>query len=815
MKFNAILIALLCFISSNVNAQTKENTKITVTGTVLDSLTKKNVEYPTVALFTDSLKLIKAVAGGADGRFYIEAPSRGKFILSVSMLGYSTLKMDITIDNTTQKTFNAGNLYITEGLKLSAVTVTGVRPLIKNEPDKLTYNVDSDPQASSSAIVDILRKVPMLSVDADETVRLNGETNFKVLVNGRSSGILVKNFKQAIKAMPANSVKSIEVITNPPVKYDAEGAGGVINIITNRSTTEGYSVSLNSSINTLGGINTGAYISAQKGKLAGTININSGYNPANKRTNHGESENFISDEFRYTNSESSADSKSRFSNLSVDLSYDIDSLNLITLSGMGYLGSMRNNGIAHTRSFNISDNMTRAYSNDYFTENLYGTWSSSLSYQKSYKKPNKNLTISYNLDAGPDNSESESKIENELNYIDYHQHSKNIAHGLDHTLQVDFYDPISAKHNIETGAKYILRTNISNSTIELMNEESGEWEEQPEKIHDLDYSQHIISLYGGYNYKQKSISARVGLRAEYTINDGLSKNYDGDISFLSRQFDVVPYISLSYRLTKGRTLTLGYTQRLNRPSIYYLNPYVDDSNPMYISYGNPELNSVKRHAINLNYRKVSQRWNYGFTLTTDFTNNDITNIANVNSEGVYYATYENIGKKRSARLNFDYQYRLGQNFGTYMYASVAYVDVSAKEINLSNSGWDYNAMGGMSIGLWKNAWTSADANLMSGNHTLQSQFSVYYTTSFSLNQRLFKNNLTLSVNVKNPFSEKLTYKYDSQGTTFINHAESSAIQRAAGFSLNWRFGKFNANVKRARKSTVDDKMSGGNQSAGK
>jgi len=278
-----------------------------------------------------------------------------------------------------------GKISITEGMQLKEVTVTAVQPLIKNEPDKLTYNLDSDPQTASSPLVDILRKVPMLSVDGEDVVRLNGETNFKVLVNGRSSGLLVRNFKDAIKAMPASAIKSIEVITNPPAKYDAEGIGGVINIITNRKSTQGYNGSINAGVNTLGGFNGGGYISAQIGKLSLSTNIYTGKQIAKGSSYSSESENFLSDDYKYSKTTGTSNSESKFNNFSIEASYEIDSLNLITLSGWGYLGNSTNIGTGSMESHNLNNVLSRKYSTTNVSEFLYGSGSGSLSYQKTFK----------------------------------------------------------------------------------------------------------------------------------------------------------------------------------------------------------------------------------------------------------------------------------------------------------------------------------------------------------------------------------------------------------------------------------------------
>lgn len=796
-----------------LRAQKNENLKITITGIVIDSLSGKSIEYPTVALFTDSLKLIKAVAGGADGKYIIEAPTGGKYILSASMIGYTNSKSSITLDGTKKKV-DFGKISLLEGMQLKEVTVVGVKPLIKNEADKLTYNLESDPQTASSALVDIIRKVPMLSVDGEDVVRLNGETNFKVLVNGRSSGMLVKNFKDAIKAMPASAIKSIEVITNPPAKYDAEGIGGIINIITNKKTTEGYNGSLNAGASTLGGYNAGGYISAQIGKFSLSTNIYNGKSVSRRSTSASESENYLSNDFRYSTNNGEFDSFNNFTNVGIDASYEIDSLNLFTLSGWGYAGTSRSNGNSVFTARNADNILTRKYSSINESIYGYGSGSGSVSYQRTYKKPDQNLTISYTIDASPMSTNITSDIVPELNYIEYSQHSVNDALGLEHTAQIDYYNPITKKHFIETGAKYILRTNTSNTTVNKYDNITDTWIEDLSKVNDMDYNQHIASLYGGYLFKYKSFTAKAGFRTEYTINEGVSKSIDGDIPFTNKQFDVVPYVNFTYMLKKANVLSVSFTQRLNRPGIWYLNPYVNDSDPMNISYGNPDLQTVRRNSISLAYRKSSQKWNLGLNLSGDFTQNNIERITRVNESGISSSTYENIGKNSNLRLNLNYTYRAGEKFNVYINGSVAYTTISSAKLALSNSGFSFNGGFGASAALWKKASVNINGYVYGGNISLQSQYPVNYTTSIGFSQKFFKDKLTFSLYVREPFSATKTFSYDSNDITYKMHSESVMFQRSANFSLFWRFGKFNVNVKKARRSAVEDKMAGGNTTGG-
>lgn len=808
-------IFFLCILilgSTALFAQKEEISKITITGYVTDTLSGRGIEYPTVALFNDSLRLIKAVAGGVDGKFTIDAPRPGKYILSASMLGYTNSKNELVVEKGSGK-IDVGKVYIKEGLQIAEVTVTAVKPLIKNEPDKLTYNIDADPQAANSAVVDILRKVPMLSVDGDDNVRLNGETNFKVLVNGRSSGMMVKNFKDAIKSMPASSIKSVEVITNPPVKYDAEGIGGIINIITNRKPLGGYNGSLNAGANTRGGYNAGGYISAQLGKFALSTNYYQGLFKMKGSILTNESENFVNDEFRFSNSSGGSNSSSQFSSLGVEASYEIDSLNLITLSGWGYVGNSTNTGTTVFSAYNINNILTRKYSNISESVNGFGTGSGVLSYQKTFKKPDQNLTFSYSIDWNPMLTEVTNTIDPELNYSGYEQHSKNNAYGVEHTVQADYYNPVTKKHFFETGLKYILRTNTSDTKVERYDYNLEQWYEDNSRVNDLNYNQHIGSFYGGYVFKHKSMTAKGGFRAEYTLNDGVSVSSDGETPFTNKQFDVVPYVNFSFMLKKGHMISAAFTQRLNRPGIYYLNPYVNDSDPMNISYGNPDLKTVRRNSLNIGWRKSSQKWTLGLNLSGDHTRNNIENIRRVQTSGVTVSTYENIGKNQSARLNVNFSYRAGEKFNVYLNGALSYLNISSQELNLSNEGVSYNGGLGFSLGLWKKATFNMNAYVYGGNITLQSRYPVNYASSIGFSQRFLKDKLTFSINVTEPLTATKTYTFDSVDPTYKMHSRAVTFQRAGNFSLYWRFGKFNATVKKARRTANDDKLSGGGAAA--
>lgn len=214
--------------------------KFLLRGQVVDAANDSPVSFATTALLRDSTA-VAAVAADAQGRFELSAEAAGDYRLQITMVGYNPETQPVTLRTAAT---DAGTIRLRQGVDIDQVTVTIQKPLVTADAEKTTYSVEDDPQAASSTLEEILRKVPQLTIDAEGNVKLNGQSDFKVLVNGRSSAMF-KNFKDVIRSMPASQIKKIEVITEPSMKYDAEGAGGIINIITARKEFDGYNGSLN------------------------------------------------------------------------------------------------------------------------------------------------------------------------------------------------------------------------------------------------------------------------------------------------------------------------------------------------------------------------------------------------------------------------------------------------------------------------------------------------------------------------------------------------------------------------------------------
>ena len=803
MKYLCLLLLSLS-VSLLLPAQNKV-TSYQVSGQIVEKTTGKGVPFATIIIKNDSIKLVKAQASDASGRFTLSLSAPLKYTLTASSVGYKEFRIPISI---TQPKTDLGKLTMEEGVMLKEVTVTAQKPLVKIDPDKITYSMESDPEAQANNALEMLRKVPLITVDAEENITLNGQSNFKVLVNGKSSSMMSSNFKEALKSLPANTIKDIEVITNPSSKYDAEGVGGIINIITAKKTINGYNGSLNTGVDARGSVNLGAYLAVKIKKFSlSSRYYGSQFIQPESRTSIN-TEYFNNSDYHYSSSESTSNYKGLSNGYTGEASYEIDSLNLLSLSFWGSQSSYENKSFTETQYSNTDNDITRLYNNHINSSNKSGFLSGNIDYQKTYKKPDKSLTFSYKLDNSPRLSKNNSGVDGLINYPSYSQVSENDAVGREQTFQADYYDPITKKHQIEGGLKFILRQNVSNSEIIRDNIKL-------DNVNDLDYDQYIMGLYAGYLIKWKKLSTKAGLRLERTWNDGTSRTSGINTDFTNNLFNLVPYITFSYMPKQGQTIKLSYTQRLSRPGIYYLNPYVNNSDSLNISYGNPMLKSEVSHSFELGYTFFAPKFNFSVTSSSSFANNSIERISRVESNGATASTYENIGKDQLYGLNTYLSYRPSGKLNVFFNGGMTYSKLEAMTAySINNEGFSYRGYVGGRRTLWKDGSVNVNIGLYSSSIMLQGKSSSFFYTGLSLSQYFLKRKLMLSVSATDPFWYRKKYTSESQDITFYSHMENSYPAQNLRISVAYNFGKLDLQVKKARRGIRNDDLKSGGESQG-
>ena len=801
----AFFTSLLLMITALSTSAMAQNTiTYTLEGRVVESSTDNAIGYATVALLRADSTVVTAAAADAVGDFKLSTKEAGTYTLQISSVGYTTLNRSVEI---VEERTKLGKVALEQGVDIKEVVVAVQKPLIVADDEKLAYSVEDDPDAATSQLVDIMRKVPQLSVDAEGNVLLNGQSDYKVLVNGRSSSMMSKNFKTVIESMPAGSVKKIEVITNPSTKYEAEGVGGIINIITNRKVAGGYNGNVNLSGSNHYFLNGNAYFAAQAGKFS--ISASAYVQGMKSRLTHrgeGFREVFDDPTMHLMTSSTGMTYKGRYLGAYFNASYEIDTMNLITLEGGYHNGT--NKGIADSKTevFSIGNERVVAYDNTWESGYKYNSYWASANYQHRFNREEHTLTLSYEMDLSPDKEDQLYDVLNTFNYPTSARRNLGDNGSFDNTVQIDYFNPINKMHSIEAGSKYIYRRYTNESQTLLRDEATGEFAIAPDYPRsDMNYTQNILALYAGYHVKGKKLSGRVGARMEQAWSDVVVRTEKEDIAYDPSLFNVIPYASANYRPNDANTLSLSYTQRLSRPNLWNMNPYRNES-PLSVSYGNPDLDATLAHSVALSWRRFSSSWNVSLGTTGSFSNNAVSSYTFV-EDGVTHSTYGNIAKRQVYGLNGTIGYRSGVKFNVQLSGQGGYNVIKAPTLNLANDGFTYNVSLYASAALWKDATIYCNGYAYRFGVDLENSYKqTYFSYGLGLRQQLFKKKLTLSFTASNPFTSKMKLTSVTETNSYRSENTSWQTPRQFSFSIGYRFGKTQVNVKSTNRSIQNDDM---------
>ena len=802
-----------CLFVLTALSQTSVDIHCFVKGIVLDSISNETIPYVTVSVSTAATPdvYVKRIASGINGEFELELNKAGGYILSLESVGMKkyTREMKIIAD---QKIHNLGKLFMSPSSKnLAELTVTAIKPLVKVDLDKISYDMKSDPESQSATTLDMLRKVPMVTVDGNDKIQLKGSTNFKIYVNGKASGMMTNNPSQVLKSIPASSIKSIEVITDPGAKYDAEGVGGIINIVMDHSLN-GLTGTVRGAINTKGGYNGGLYLSTKKGKFGLTTNLNYNRQSDNGQTYDRTVTNFNSESIKYIHQYANSDSKYKFYFGNLEASYEFDSLNLISLTVGGYGGGGLTVDHAGTYSMNEMRDTVSAFKQLTTSNNSWGGIDLSLDYQRTFKKPDQLLTVSYKLSRSPDNTDNLSNLTGLLNYTSYNQHILYDANGDEHTFQVDYAEPFNKIHVIDFGVKYILRLNNSINNYYLQNESTKAWEPMANQSkNNLDQTQSIYGAYSSYTLKLEKFSARAGLRYENTGSTIILADTNFHVNFKN----LVPAVTLSYKINDANNLKLNYNQRISRPGIWYLNPFLDNSNPYSLSQGNPDLKPEVNNSFSFDYSYISPKLTLNTSLFTSFTNNSIERVSKSVNDTVTYSTYKNIGLTQTSGISLYGNWQPNKSVRMSINGDLGYLSMTTNDgSGLNNKGLNYSVSLDGQFTLAYEIKLSTYGGFHSPRIDLQGKNSSFYYYGMTASRDFMKKKLNISLSARNPFMVRRSFSDYVLTTDYRVDSEQSMKAQSYGLSVSYRFGQLKDQIKKVSKTIENNDVKGGGAQGG-
>ncbi len=833
MKQTLISMALILMFALCAKAQNTQHS-YTITGVVADSVTHEGEPYATltIARADSAAKPVKQALTDIKGRFSISSNGTGSYLLMVRSMGRKPMQRAYTVDATT-RTIDLGTLLLQDGgNQLETVEVVAYKPLVKADVDKIAYSVEDDPEANTNTVIEMLKKVPMVTVDGQDNIRVNGNSSFKIYVNGKPNNMMTKNPKEVLKSMPASSIKKIEVITNPGPKYDAEGVGGILNIVTEGKGPEGYNATFSGRANnsSYGG---GLYATVKQGKLTMSVNYNASSNHSPKGYTYSDRSQIGTDGTVTSSTVTDGYTKghSQWQGGDVEASYEIDTLRLIT--GSFSLSKFTSKRDALNTAFSTvpaTGQRLYGYRSPSHSKENWDDYSASLDYQRSFSVKDRLLTLSYRLESSPSTSDSRylytdrEAADDWQTFIDRmrDQRMDGDENTMEHTFQIDYTTPFAKHHTWEAGVKYILRRNKSDN--DRYNLGTGDKDETYDSDNSSHYRHHndILAAYTGYGLTLDKWSARLGLRYEHTLQKveyllgrgtNFHKNFD----------DLVPSARLGYKFSDATNLSLGYKMRINRPGIWYLNPYLDDRIPDAISQGNPNLDTEKSHAVDLQFSSYNSKLTYTLTGTYRFVNNsiesvdrlvndrDIEGLPNPTGKDVIYSSYANIGHIQYAGLMAYATWTPITNTRITLNGSVGYSHMSDGQ-SLRNHGWCTNIDASLQQTFAKTWIFNASYYVQTPQPNLQGKDARYQWYNFSLSKSFMDKRLTLTAYIINPFGKRyFCYRSETVADNFRTTASSSWCQLYYGVSVRFRIGKLKASVKHTERTVEnnDVKQGGG------
>ena len=694
-------------------------------------------------------------------------------------------------------------------ITLDGVTVKAQQQLIKQDVDRIGYDVQADQDSKTNNVMDMLRKVPMVTVDGEDNILVRGNQSYKIYKNGHYDPMLSKNAKDVLKAMPASAIKRIEVITDPGAREDAEGVDAILNIVMmDNKRMDGVTGTVRAAYSTLNWKSLGTYLATQMGKAI--FSLDYGYSDMSKKVSsneqHRERTMVSTGNRQVIDSNGSNPGQVHFADLNA--SFDIDTLNLLSASFGGYFYKMDVLGGGLISMFDADGNEMYHYREHYWLPSYsHHSWNGRMDYEHKMKRKGERLILSYMLALTRQHTEQETKYSEMQNFpFSYDGFLQNVDERFtEHTFQLDYVRPLWEGHKLEVGTKYIDRRNNSENSQHFYDDVLTTTSDT------FDHTMRIAATYADYMWSRDKWSARAGLRYEHSFMRG---HYpDGKaIDFDKHLNDWVPQASVKYQIDDRQSLKLVYTTSINRPGITYLNPAVS-SFPTSVQFGNPHLGSSRNQSIGLPYMYVGQHLTLQIYPQYKFTNNALSNIIYADGD-TRYLTYGNILRQRRWQVEGYIQWKpfdkttftANLNFSSNRYenrnqqlkqhcTSLNYYIYAAQKLpwKLQLSGYTFGQLGNSNqdVYTYNKPWNRYA-------FTLQRSF-------------LSEDRLTVNMLVCAPFHKDMHYRTcTTQGDILANDDYINAQNgRYFRISLSYRFGKLKSSVKKTDTTIENDDLQGG------
>jgi outer membrane receptor protein involved in Fe transport len=780
----------------------------TLKGRIVDAASNQPIEYGTIALMQmrDS-----AVAGGTisdpKGNFKVEQIQAGRYLVRVQFMGYETMIIKDVAFRPAEPEVNLGTIKLKPSASsLSGVEVTAEREMMVSNLDKKIINVDKSIASIGGSAVDVMQNIPSVSVDADGNVSLRGSDNITILVDGKPTGLAEISSGDLLQQIPASSIESVEIITNPSVRYDPEGTSGIINIVLKKRSLQGMNGMVSFTAGTGDRYNTSVNLNYRKDKF----NVFAGYDNRLGRFNSTgvtERNTFNSEVSTLLLQNQTMVNKRNMHNLNSGIDYMLNDFNTLSFNFQMRRMSFGNEGDNRSYTFDQDFDTLRNFNRFSESERNIRSNNYTISYKRTFPVKGKELTADFIVN---DNKMSgmQDIVQTEFtpgfnpSQPSLQQSISNNTNRM-YVAQANFATPFGNGSRVETGFKSTIKNLTMRNGLSDFNYPINDWILNESAINNFDYFEQIHAVYGIYSSTYKKLKYQAGLRAEQLISESeiIQANDKFDLSYLS----LFPSVHVVYELTKTQQMSVSYSRRIRRPDNRQLNPYVDYSDSLNIRYGNPKLQPEFVNSYELGWSNFWGKNSVNATLFYRQTIGVINHITRLEAEGVTSTTYENLnnGKSYGVELigNREFAKWMKSNLNVSFFRSE--IDGSESLGIEGSESYEWMAKLNLNFPIRKDLNLSIAGNYNSPRVMAQGKMEEVYFADVAVRYDFMKNKASLSFRVSDVFDSR-RFVGETWGEGFNIKTDRKRDSRVAYLGFSYRINNYNRQRERDRNNQNGD-----------
>lgn len=770
-------LTILCVSIDSINAQNA----ITIKGTVVDGNDGSPIPYATaVAKVPGTEEVLAGTTTDDDGQFALATDNKNVSI-EISFIGYG--KKLISEFTVRDGVANLGKIQLQQNSEsLNEVAVTAEKSTVEFKLDKRVFNVGKDISSTGMGALDVLNNVPSVNVDIEGQISLRGNTGVQILINGKPS-VLADEQSNALGTLTADMIESIEVITNPSAKYEAEGTSGIINIILKKEEKKGFNGS--ASVNTGWPHNhsVGVSLNQRTENFNFFTQFGGGYRSLPR---YSESWNQSLEDNSLVESDGVSYRNEQFYNITLGSDYYINDFNTITLSGNFAYEIESGPGETH---FDIYDGLGQLESSYDRVENTSATnpkYQYDLQYKKQFKNDEDHVLMFSTLGSffGKD---QESEFENQYTFgteAGSGQLTETDFYQADYTFKLDYTNPITDKLTLETGALYEI--NDVGNDYAVFSDDNGQWVLDSNFTNNFEYDQKVFGAYATGAYEGEKWGVKVGLRAENTYLHTLLTTTDE--SNVQNYTNLFPTLHTSYKFTSRFSLQAGYSRRIFRPRLWDLNPFFNIQNNYNIRTGNPNLLPEYADSYELTGIMIFEKASLTASIYHLYTT-DVVERVSYFQDNVTITTPQNVGTRNKTGFELNGKYAPAKWFSVNGDFNYGYFTRTGtfEDQNFDFNGNQWSVKFTTKFKLPADIDLEFTPNYQSSYKTVQGEVSGFAFADAGIRKKIWKGKAVINLGVRDIFASRIRESLVTQ-PTFESYSFSQR-GRFITLGFSYSFGK--------------------------